>query len=69
MILTLSPRQQNLLALFEKNTRLSFREIKQYFQSVPDRSIQADLGNLKQAGLINSEGHGRGAYWVTMKSK
>ncbi len=61
---TLSSRQQKLLELFEKGIPISFRQLKQHFPDISDRSLQSDLWNLKQEGFINSEGHGRGAYWI-----
>jgi hypothetical protein len=60
----LSSRQQKLLGLFRKGIPTSFKQLKQHFLDISDRSLQSDLLVLKKKGLIKSESHGRGAYWI-----
>jgi ATP-dependent DNA helicase RecG len=60
----LTERQRAILAALQGTGGLALREIK---QQVPppfeEWELKNDLAILKTLGLIDSEGHGRGAYW------
>lgn len=57
-----TPRQQKILEVLSKHGRLAVREIAAKM-TIETRPIRDDLGLMKQLGLVNHEGHGRGAYW------
>jgi len=62
----LSERQRQVLALLDANPAgMALREIRAGIGSVtPELEIKEDLGMLKRLGLVETAGHGRGAYWV-----
>lgn len=62
--LDLSDRQRGLLVILAKHPALAFREIRDLVDNPPpDRTLREDLLHLKRLGLVDSEGHGRGAAW------
>lgn len=61
----LSERQRRVLALLEVNRRgLALREVRSELgMVVPEWEVKEDLALLKRLGLVETAGHGRGAYW------
>ena len=61
----LSERQQRILGLLEASRGgLALREIRAGLgTAVPEWEVKEDLSVLKHLELIESRGHGRGAYW------
>lgn len=66
----LSHRQQAVLELLAPRARgLALRQIKvQLKEAVPDWELKADLALLRNLGLVETSGHGRGARWVLVGS-
>ena len=64
----LNDRQQEVLALLSRSGRAPVRAIAAALEFTP-RSVREDLGLLKQLGLVENEGHGRGAVWFLMESR
>lgn len=61
----LSLRQKQILKILEKHRKLAVREILSLLENPPAaRTLGDDLAQLKQYGLIYSEGIGRGAKWI-----
>lgn len=55
-------RQQLILQLLAKERRLALREIATRLGIEP-RPIRDDLALMKQLGLVENQGHGRGSVW------
>lgn len=60
---TLTDHQRHLLSLLEQHGRLALRDMKSAQPERPEWSIREDLVELKALGLVDTTGHGRGAYW------
>jgi hypothetical protein len=58
----LTSQQQAVLAVLAGGHRLALRDIVGQLQG-ETRSVREDLALLKRLGLVNSDGHGRGARW------
>ncbi|MCZ0943554.1 MAG: putative DNA binding domain-containing protein [Gammaproteobacteria bacterium] len=61
----LNERQRRILDLLETSGEpLALREIRVRLELQPDaRRLRRDLANLKRLGIVESNGHGRGARW------
>ncbi len=60
----LSERQQRILAHLGEHASLSLAQLIQKLEgNQAERTIQADLALLKEVGLVDLKGHGRGARW------
>ena len=60
----LSERQTRILALFKAAPKRSLREIRESVDpSLSDSAIRNDLNFLRELGLIEAVGVGRGAFW------
>lgn len=57
-----SRRQQRILSALSRHRRLAVREIAEKLD-LDSRPIRDDLGFMKQLGLVDNEGHGRGSFW------
>ncbi len=61
---TLTERQQAILHVLEQKPAMALREIIAALAGAPsDRRIREELLYLKQRGLIEQSGHGRGSSW------
>lgn len=64
MFIDLTPRQQQLMTMLGTRQKLTFKEIMSIMENPPsERTIRNDLTELRNKGLIISEGLGRGAIW------
>lgn len=62
--LGLSDRQARILGLFQANPARSLREIREGIDaSLSDSTIRNDLNRLRDLGLVEAVGVGRGAFW------
>jgi ATP-dependent DNA helicase RecG len=60
----LTEGQRAILAVLQGTGGLALREIKQLVASpFEEWELKNDLAFLKTLGLVDSKGHGRGAYW------
>ncbi len=59
----LSQRQQAILEILAPNRSLSLGELHRQLVTAPLRSLRDDLKLLRQLGLVDFEGRGRGARW------
>ena len=59
----LSKQQQRILQLIRRNEPVALRELKEQLPKVPEWMIKEDMASLKELGLIESTGRGRGAVW------
>ncbi len=57
-----SNRQQRILHLLGTQGRMAVREIAHRL-GLENRQVRDDLGLMKQLGLVDNAGHGRGASW------
>ena len=64
----LSERQRRVLALLEANPAgVALREVRSGLgDDVPEWEVKEDLALLKRLGLVDTKGHGRGAYWFLL---
>jgi ATP-dependent DNA helicase RecG len=59
-----APQRAVLAALESAPDGLALREVRAVLGSgVPEWAVKDDLGLLKRLGLVESRGHGRGAFW------
>jgi ATP-dependent DNA helicase RecG len=64
----LSLRQEEILNLLKQKDFMSAKEILQNLEEPPaPRTLRDDFMYLKQAGLINFEGHAKKAVWFIIK--
>lgn len=64
----LTKRQEEILELLKHHECMSASEILASLSSPPaPRTLRDDLNHLKQAGLIDSEGHTKKAVWIIVK--
>lgn len=66
VLTTLTDYQRHLLALLDSR-RLPLREIKAAQPKRPEWAIKEDLAVLKGLGLVDTAGHGRGAFWYRVE--
>jgi ATP-dependent DNA helicase RecG len=59
---TLSVEQRELLAILEEHQQ-PLRELRLAQPNRPEWAIKEDLARLKSLGLVDTNGHGRGAVW------
>jgi ATP-dependent DNA helicase RecG len=60
----LTERQQAILRVLEQKTAMALREISATLEGAPsDRRLREELLHLKQLGLVDQSGHGRGSSW------
>ena len=59
----LTQEQRGVLQILVEGGHLALREIKEAIPERPEWAIKEDLARLKSIGLIQTAGHGRGAYW------
>ena len=59
----LSQRQRAILEILAPDQSLSLGELHRQLATAPLRSLRDDLKLLRQLGLVDSEGRGRGACW------
>lgn len=59
----LTDDQRHLLSLIERHGRLALREMRTEQSWRAEWSIKEDLVALKALGLVDTFGHGRGAFW------
>ncbi len=59
-------RQQRILHLLSQYDHLAVRDVASHLD-LDNRPVRDDLALLKQLGLVNNAGHGRGAYWFLVK--
>lgn len=65
---TLTKRQQQILSLLGRRKQMALREIREALgDRVPDWAVKEDLALLKGLKLVNTAGHGRGAYWYLVE--
>ncbi len=64
---TLSKGQHELLAFVEARGEVALRHLKQALPGRPEWEIKQDLSGLKQLGLLQTRGRGRGAVWYRSK--
>jgi len=65
-----SNREKELLDILAAHRKLTFKEIVSHINKPPsDRTIRNELSNLRNQGLVSSEGHGRGAAWFIKDNK
>lgn len=55
----LSDMQEKVLDILQSNGKMRSSDISIFFPSINPRSIRRELSNLKERGIINSEGRGR----------
>lgn len=60
---TLTDHQRELLALIDDRGRIALRELKAVQDHRDEWAIKKDLAILKNLGLLDTGGYGRGAYW------
>jgi predicted HTH transcriptional regulator len=61
---TLTERQQAILRALEQKPAMPLREISAALEEAPsDRRLREELLHLKQRGLVEQSGHGRGSSW------
>ena len=66
--LPLTPRRDEILNLLSQKDSMSAKEIFQNLKEPPSpRTLRNDLMHLKDAGLINFEGHTKKAVWFIVK--
>lgn len=57
-------RQARILALLRHGTKLTLKDVREGIDaSLSDSTIRSDLSRLRELGLVESAGIGRGAYW------
>lgn len=62
--LDLSDRQARILAIFQSNPVRSLREIRESIDAnLSDSTIRGELNRLREVGLVEAVGVGRGAFW------
>jgi ATP-dependent DNA helicase RecG len=65
----LTERQRAVLQVLSKFERVALREIRARLDNPPpERSLREDLQHLKRLGLVDTEGHGRGATWSLVRT-
>lgn len=65
----LTERHRAVLQVLSKFERLALREIRERLDnSPPERSLREDLQHLKRLGLVDTDGHGRGATWYLIRT-
>lgn len=61
---TLTERQRAILHVLEQKPAMALREISAALEGAPsDRRLREELLHLKQRGLVEQSGHGRGSSW------
>jgi len=61
---TLTERQRAILQILEQKPAMALREISAALEGAPsDRRLREELLHLKQRGLVEQSGHGRGSSW------
>ncbi|AMV32072.1 hypothetical protein VN12_08110 [Pirellula sp. SH-Sr6A] len=66
--LDLSDRQARILALFQSNPVRSLREIRESIDAnLSDSTIRGELNRLREFGLVEAVGVGRGAFWRSIQ--
>jgi hypothetical protein len=61
---TLTERQRAILHILEQKPAMALREISAALEGAPsDRRLREELLSLKQRGLVEQSGHGRGSSW------
>lgn len=60
---TLTDAQRQLLAMLDRDSRMALRDLKAAQADRPEWAVKEDLAALKSLGLVDTAGHGRGAYW------
>lgn len=60
---TLTDHQRGLLAQLDAYIQLPLRDLKAAQSGRPEWAVKEDLATLKHLGLVDTAGHGRGAYW------
>lgn len=64
----LTPRREEILNLLNQRGFMSAKKIFQNLKEQPaPRTLRNDLMQLKEAGLINFEGHTKKAVWFVIK--
>ena len=64
----LTDRQARILAVFQSNPVRSLREIREAIDPhLSDSTIRSDLNQLRECGLVEAVGVGRGAFWRTIQ--
>jgi predicted HTH transcriptional regulator len=67
--LALTLRQKKILKILEQEGKIALREIVSLLETpIAARTIGDDLAYLKQLGLVDSEGTGKGAKWFSTTS-
>jgi len=59
----LSEPQRLVLAELDAQGRMALRDLRAALPQRPEWAVKEDLAILKNLGLIDTRGHGRGAYW------
>lgn len=66
--LDITPRQKQILTILSQHEKMPLRDIRGFLENPPaDRTIGDDLAQLKESGLVDSEGVGRGARWFVLR--
>lgn len=65
-----SEREKALLRILSSQQKVTLKEIMTQLQDPPtDRTVRSILSDLRNKGLVNSEGFGRGAVWFLQDNK
>ncbi len=68
VVLDLSNRQQDIIRFIKKCGKATLSDImKQYTNPPSKRTLQAELAKLKQLGVLDMQGFGRGSKWILTK--
>ena len=59
----LSRRQIEMLNLLRREKSVALREFRAVMSDLTDAQVKAELNALKADGLVDTAGHGRGAFW------
>lgn len=65
-----SDRERVLLDILSIHGKSTFKDIMERLQNPPSiRTVRNELSNLRDKGLVNSQGHGRGAVWFIVENQ
>lgn len=63
----LTRRQRRIFRVLSQRRRVAVRDIADR-QEMESRPIRDDLALMKQLGLVENQGHGRGAVWLLVEA-
>jgi predicted transcriptional regulator len=62
--LDLDDNSHELLRLIVRNGSMALRELVASLPAMSERDVRDELQKLRQVGVLEPQGHGRGARWV-----